>query len=235
MLSPSPAALFVWGLYCLRSAAGYDLYNDTLAKVSATQTAEDGTYTGLAAYDPTVLNVPALPANPVREMAVTIPSNPQGAGYQLSIPHKGNFLGFSIELSVAANVMGSSGELLKPTFLNYMDNIRARAKAGPVIRVGGNSQEGSTLFLEGLDAPTEKYKSSLDTPTATPVINYSDRLFWLMSNISSLIDAEWFFGLASNQTTVESRSTNMPLAAEHAQKILGSRLRGLAMGNEPDL
>ena len=56
-----------------------------------------------------------------------------------------------------------------------------------------------------------------------------------MSNISALVGAEWFFGLAFNETDVSSPTGNIPLAAEWAQKVLGSNLRGLGLGNEPDL
>jgi hypothetical protein len=236
---PSPAALFVWGLHLLASTANaYELYNDTGTAPTAVQTAADGTYTGLAAYDPLVLDVPPLPLNVTTAFTINVPVDPTASGYNLSIPQKGNFLGFSIELSVAANILGTNGQLIKPTFLNYLENIRYRAKAGPVCRVGGNSQEGSTLFVDGLEAekrPTDKFKSDLDTPTSTPVINYSINLFYLMANISSLVQAEWFFGLAFNDTSVSTQSPNIPLAVHHAQTILGDNLRGLAMGNEPDL
>jgi hypothetical protein len=104
-------------------------------------------------------------------------------GAELSIKQRGNFLGFSIELSVANTIsafrrassngrqlwpclrfksltrprpchapppVGSSATNLKVPFLNYLANIRTRAGQGAIVRVGGNSQEGSTLFLEGM-------------------------------------------------------------------------------------
>lgn len=47
-------------------------------------------------------------------------------------------------------------------FLNFMANIQNRAGAGPIIRVGGNSQEGSTIFVDGLEGGVamEKIKVS---------------------------------------------------------------------------
>jgi hypothetical protein len=56
-----------------------------------------------------------------------------------------------------------------------------------------------------------------------------------MANISSMVEIDWFFGLAFNESTVQERSSNVPLAVHWAQSILGARLRGLSLGNEPDL
>ncbi len=52
--------------------------------------------------------------------------------------------------SRAPPAVGSTPTNLKVPFLNYMANIRTRAGQGAIVRVGGNSQEGSTLFLDGL-------------------------------------------------------------------------------------
>ena len=82
-----------------------------------------------------------------------VPASPeaaQAANFEVGIPQRGNFLGFSIELSVADVIMGKNGEQLKPEFLNYLANIQVRAGQGPLIRVGGNTQEGSTIYANGL-------------------------------------------------------------------------------------
>lgn len=65
-------------------------------------TAAAATYTGSAAYDPTVLQPPPPPDPPV-------PSNQfvqlySGGMNGLSIPHTGAFFGFSIEMSVATHI-----------------------------------------------------------------------------------------------------------------------------------
>ena len=129
-----------------------------------TSTAADATYTGLPAYDPTVLTPPAPPQPPTTQIGVAIPGNADsamGLGMMLSIPQKGNFLGFSIELSIAPTLLGSSVGLLKPEFLNYAANIQVRAGMGPIIRVGGNTQDSSTLytqgFTDGLDIEKTKF------------------------------------------------------------------------------
>lgn len=45
--------------------------------------------------------------------------------------------------------MGKNPVNLKVPFLNYLANIRNRAGMGPLVRVGGNSQEASTLYSQG--------------------------------------------------------------------------------------
>jgi len=67
-----------------------------------TGTAAAATYTGSAAYDPTILQPPPPPVPPV-------PSNQfvqlfSGGMNGLSIPHTGAFLGFSIEMSVVTHI-----------------------------------------------------------------------------------------------------------------------------------
>ncbi|WVF70633.1 hypothetical protein IAT40_005426 [Kwoniella sp. CBS 6097] len=210
-----------------------------VADATSSASAPEGTYTGLAAYDPTVLTPPPAPETPVTSFSLSVPANSQAvfdAGLQLSIGQKGNFLGFSVELSVANTIMGSSATNLKVPFLNYMANIQNRAGVGALIRVGGNSQEGSTIFVEELPdgGILNKIKVS-DNPTETPIINYSVDLFYLMRNITSLVGVDWYFGLAFNQSDVESPTGNVPIAATWAQEILGENLLGLSVGNEPDL
>ncbi len=56
-----------------------------------------------------------------------------------------------------------------------------------------------------------------------------------MANVTSIVGTQWYFGLAFNQSDVDSQSPNIPLAAHYAQTILGDSLIGLQMGNEPDL
>ncbi|KIR52771.1 hypothetical protein I315_04634 [Cryptococcus gattii Ru294] len=214
------------------------LYTDT-TPTTTSSLAPDETYTGLAAYDPTRLTPPSPPSPAVTSLSLSIPSDGAGVasqGLSLSIPHKGNFLGFSIELSVATSLLGSSSSNLKVPFLNFMANIQNRAGAGPIIRVGGNSQEGSTIFVDGLEGGVamEKIKVSSGV-TDTPLINYSPELFYIMSNITSLVGAEWYFGLAFNESDVDAPTGNIPIAAHWAQEILGDSLLGLSVGNEPDL
>ncbi|WWC58858.1 uncharacterized protein I303_101403 [Kwoniella dejecticola CBS 10117] len=225
----------------LTSAQSLTVYTGGTAATTTTDTASaaSGTYTGLAAYDPTVLTPPPAPATPVTSYTLNLPANGQAvldAGMALSIPQKGNFLGFSVELSIANSLMGSSSTNMKVPFLNYMANIQNRAGVGPIIRVGGNSQEGSSLFVDGLQdgAVLDKIKVS-EGVTDTPLINYSLELFYLMANVTSLVGADWYFGLSFNESAVDSPTGNVPIAAKWAQDILGDSLLALSVGNEPDL
>ncbi|KAJ2984773.1 hypothetical protein NUW54_g10382 [Trametes sanguinea] len=58
----------------------------------------------------------------------------------LSIPQSGSFFGFSIEMSVANQLIGKNSTTLFVPFLNLMNIIAERAGAVH-IRVGGNTQE----------------------------------------------------------------------------------------------
>ncbi|WVQ82507.1 hypothetical protein IAT38_004636 [Cryptococcus sp. DSM 104549] len=221
-------------------ASGLTLYTGgTTYTATSTSYAAGESYTGLPAYDPTRLTAPSPPENPVTSYTLSLPATGDAvlaAGGALSIPQKGNFLGFSIELSVATSILGSAGGNLKVPFLNFMANIQNRAGAGALVRVGGNSQEGSTIFVDGLDdgLAMEKIKVSSGV-TDTPIINYSTELFHIMANITSLVGIDWYFGLAFNETDVTDPTGNIPIAASKAQEILGESLLGLSVGNEPDL
>ena len=56
-----------------------------------------------------------------------------------------------------------------------------------------------------------------------------------MSNISAVVDVDWYFGLPFNQSAVDNKIPNIWEIAQAAQAILGNNLLGLQMGNEPDL
>ncbi|KAK4683856.1 hypothetical protein P7C73_g6361, partial [Tremellales sp. Uapishka_1] len=238
-LSPTTLPLFLLSAILLFLPASALTVYTGAPTTTSTASAASGSYTGLAAYDPTVLTPPSPPSPAETAYALSLPSSGAAvadAGLLLSIKQKGNFLGFSIELSVADVVMGKTPTTLKPTFLNYMANIQTRAGAGPIIRVGGNTQEDSSIWVDGTETGTEieKIQTSTDV-TSTPIINYSPELLYTMANITALVGAEWFFGLSFNQTEVDTPTGNVPIAATYAQKILGDSLRGLALGNEPDL
>lgn len=117
---------------------------------SATAAGPGGFTTNLPAYDTTRLTGPAPISPPLNSYSLGIPSTDILAGPRpLSKPIRGNLLGFSVELSVADSILGTTGEVLKPQFLNYLANIQQRSGVGPQVRVGGNSQEGSSIFVEG--------------------------------------------------------------------------------------
>lgn len=88
--------------------ASVTLYNTpgqaALGQVTSTTSAAAADYTGagLGAYDPTVLQPPAVP-NPLPSMNFNIQLLSSGTS-GMSIKQEGNFYGFSIEFSVITQV-----------------------------------------------------------------------------------------------------------------------------------
>ncbi|KAH7927999.1 glycoside hydrolase family 79 protein [Leucogyrophana mollusca] len=202
------------------------------ADSSATSTGAGATYTGAAAYDPTVLTPPALP-NPMPNLQPTVQlssSSSNIGGLSLSIPQIGAFYGFSIEVSVVTQVLGLNSSFLLPVFLNLMANIKERAGAVHV-RVGGNTQEYATVVPSLSDGKAmEKDKNSINNPTETPTLYLTPEIFYMLGNISSLVNVNWYLGIPFNDTS------NFRLQiAEISEAVLGDHLLGLQVGNEPDL
>ncbi|KAK7447749.1 hypothetical protein VKT23_014007 [Stygiomarasmius scandens] len=196
------------------------------ATSTQTNTAAAANYTGSAAYNPTVLQPPALP-NPMPVLQFDIQL--QGAPSGVSIPQEGSFMGFSIEMSVVNQVLGRNSTHLQVPFLNLMSNIIKRA--GSVhVRVGGNTQE----FAEMVDSLPDgrilqKELDNTSNPTQTPPLDYTPDLLYMMRNISDLVNVRWYLGVPFNDTNWRLQ------IAERGQEILGEYLIGLQTGNEPDL
>ncbi|EIN05136.1 hypothetical protein PUNSTDRAFT_107422 [Punctularia strigosozonata HHB-11173 SS5] len=198
----------------------------------ATTTASGATasYTGAAAYDPTVLNPPPIP-DPLPSMSFGIQlQSSSDAVSGLSIKQNGGFMGFSIEFSVINQVLGKNSSYLQIPFLNLMSNIRQRA--GHVrIRVGGNTQETATLVDSLADGKIlEKDEDNLTNPTDTPPLVFTPDVLYMLNNISALVNTKWYLGVPFNDTT------NLRLSiVQVGEAVLGDNLLGLQVGNEPDL
>ncbi|KAG6857115.1 hypothetical protein H0H87_009242 [Tephrocybe sp. NHM501043] len=165
----------------------------------------------LAAYDETIL----IPPAPPQEQALGFTLNLAATNVSvpnLSIMQHGSFYGFSIEMSV----------------LTQLSQIQQRS-GGVHIRMGGNTQDFAYYVDSIPDGhATSKEKSDPKNPTLTPAVLYSDELFYLAKNISSLVNVRWYMGIPFNDTNWRL------VIAEKAQSILGDHLIGLQAGNEPD-
>ncbi|CAE6436327.1 unnamed protein product [Rhizoctonia solani] len=196
---------------------------------TTTTSADAASYTGSAAYDPTVLAPPAPPAQFNRDFVVVVG---QGDPPGLSIPIPGSYLGFSIELSVANRAIGVNSSVLAVPFLNHIVNIANRAGAVRV-RVGGNTQERAILRPEGFPEGEMLIKTSIGaTTTSTPHVEFSPELIKMLANIAALVKTEIYLGL--NFMDISDTSNQVAFAAM-AEEMLGSNLHGIALGNEPDL
>ncbi|KAF8949995.1 glycoside hydrolase family 79 protein [Flammula alnicola] len=198
--------------------------------LAQTASAASATTTTAAAYDETQLQPPAIPS-PKPATAYTLQLQRDATGVNgLSIPHVGvGFWGFSIEMSVISQVLGKNSSLLQVPFLNLMANLQERS-GGVIIRLGGNTQEFAALVDSIPNGHTfAKTDSGSTQTTKTPAVLYTLDMFYMASNISSMLNVKWFFGIPFND------STNWRLAiAENAQSILGDNLLALQAGNEPD-
>ncbi|KAJ7471486.1 glycoside hydrolase family 79 protein [Mycena galericulata] len=223
-----------YALQCLPAAwASITVYNqepfgDTLKTMSsASNSAAAATYTGAAAYDPTVLVAPPVPnPAPPTNFFQQLSSAPVPG---LSIPQAGYFFGFSVEFSVINQVMGSNSTRLQVPFLNLISNVQARG--GSVrVRVGGNTQDSATLFSSLPDGKMmEKEAQNTTDATHTPALLYTTDALYMLANISALVNVEWYLGIPLNDTS------NLRLGiAEAGEAILGNRLLGFQVGNEPD-
>ncbi|KAF8324445.1 uncharacterized protein EI90DRAFT_2934654 [Cantharellus anzutake] len=150
----------------------------------------------------------------------------------LSQKQSGTLTGFSIELSIANQLLGRNSSLINVPFLNYLQGIRSRAGAGPVVRVGGNSQESTEIFLETFQPHHEFLNKTVIPGTITPEVNIALDLFYAMSNISTFVDVQWYAGLPFAAPLNLSGIATM---TAYAEQVLGDNLIALQLGNEPDL
>ncbi|KAI0073210.1 hypothetical protein K474DRAFT_1666888 [Panus rudis PR-1116 ss-1] len=197
---------------------------------TSTTSAGPSAYTGYAAFNPTVLAVPAVPQPPPpTQFGIQLLNSAQNV-QGLSIKQSGAFLGFSIEMSVVNQVIGINSSFIQPIFLNLMSLVAQRA--GQVnIRVGGNTQDFAVMVDSLADGSAiEKDKTDTSNPTDTPTLFFTAEIIYMLSNVSSLVNTKWYLGIPMNDTT------NLRLQiAEAAESILGDNLLGLQLGNEPDL
>ncbi|KAH8979522.1 hypothetical protein EDB83DRAFT_2537237 [Lactarius deliciosus] len=180
-------------------------YTNTAAAAAAS-------YTGAAAYDPTILNPPAVP-NPPIPTQVPVQLTSTGGIPNLSIPQNGGFFGFSIEMSVSNQVCddlsGKNSSYLQVPFLNLMANLVERV-GWVQVRVGGNSQENAEL-VESLPNGRMLAKDTNNT-----------------SNPTASRTPTGTIGIPFLNTTPFSLEI-----VENGQQILGDYLLGFQAGNEP--
>ncbi|THH18224.1 hypothetical protein EW146_g2709 [Bondarzewia mesenterica] len=192
-----------------------------------TASAAAASYTGAAAYNPTILTAPAVP-NPAPNTSFGIELTSGGIN-GLSIKQSGAFYGFSIEMSVANQVLGRNSSFIQVPFLNLLANIVERA-GWVQVRVGGNTQE-SAMLVDSLPNGTilAKDYSKVTGTTQTPPLEYTRDLMYMMNNVSSLVNARWYLGIPFFNTTPFSLDI-----VGASQQILGDRLLAFQAGNEPD-
>ncbi|KAG8940870.1 hypothetical protein FRC04_004980 [Tulasnella sp. 424] len=201
----------------------------TVYTATSTSTADLSLYT-VASNDQTVLQPPTPPTG---QAATVVAQLYDGGMTGMGNPVNGGFLGFSVELSVAAMLMGSNATVLRPEFLNYCAILESRG-GSVTVRVGGNTQDKAILEVNGNPSgkTIDKYKGTDASPTETPDVHFTLDIFYAMASISKLVKANWFFGIPFIAVDADG---NAGLVVQYAKQILGSTLLGLQLANEPDL
>ncbi|KAJ7691770.1 glycoside hydrolase family 79 protein [Mycena rosella] len=224
--------LFVfWSLWILDVAtASITVYGQIPMGVTSALSA---TATVAAAYNTTVLNPPEVPdPGPATSFTLSIPSANTSVT-KLSIPIKGTFYGFSVEMSVITQLFGKNSSYVQVPLLNLLANIQERAGAVHV-RIGGNTQEYA-YYVPTLDEGRAISKEKADTqnPTETPAVIYTMDLFYLLSNISSFVNVKWYIGkfeLFSIRVPFNDTSDFRLQIVEYSEAVLGDNLLGVQVG-----
>ncbi|PSR75048.1 hypothetical protein PHLCEN_2v9378 [Hermanssonia centrifuga] len=141
-----------------------------------------------------------------------------------------NFYGISLELSFINYYFGNDTSSIPQPVLNYLSALHNRTDGRPVrLRLGGNSMDSSTYI------PDQQQIIEFTDPTANvndQPVSYGSVLFDVMKATSDTIGGvDWLIGLSLR----DPNSTNTPLVAGDAQKVLGDDLDAFLLGNEPDL
>ncbi|KAE8224259.1 hypothetical protein CF319_g2837 [Tilletia indica] len=158
-----------------------------------------------------------------------------GNGTIASIPLPPNFLGISVELSVATDIFGAQLSNLYAPFLNYVASITERLplKMGPRIRVGGNTQDRAT-YNASASAPIVKDSALQFNPLTgapiTPDIQVSTKMFDILQAIGKSLRIQWIYGVNMGEPQADYTK---PMVKD-VVKTLGDQLQMLLVGNEPD-
>lgn len=218
-----------WAI-CIQSVLAVTIYGQTPLGFTQSASGAASSYTGLPAYNTTILTPPVIsPAPSPYSLQLT---NNVSAVKGVSIPVKGSFYGFSIEFSVVNQIVGKNSSVLHVPFLNLMSTLANRG--GEVhVRVGGNTQDYAVLVdtlpqANGSDALKLPVNNS--NITSTPTILYTNDLLYTLNNVSNLVPVKWYLGIPLNDTS----NLRLQIVTE-GERILGTNLLGLQVGNEPDL
>ncbi|KAH8828847.1 glycoside hydrolase family 79 protein [Flagelloscypha sp. PMI_526] len=179
------------------------------------------------AHNTTRLTPPGLP-NPMPATNYFIQLQTGGTpGASMQLPSA--WIGFSIEMSVANQVLGHNSTLIQVPFLNLMQHIVQRS-GGVNVRVGGNTQDYASLIPDLGDGRILEKDTAFITanPTQTPPLLLSWDMLYLMANISTFTNVRWYLGIPFNDTNFRLD------IVDQGERILGDHLLGFQAGNEPD-
>ncbi|PWN47256.1 hypothetical protein IE53DRAFT_371609 [Violaceomyces palustris] len=187
---------------------------------------------------------PPAPPNETAQPLPPVPSGNESIGSTtldtsqpsifFSIPVPSTFLGVSIELSVADEIIGRELDNVNVAFLNYMAAVAMRAGAGPVIRIGGNTQDTAVYNNTPVGSVLRKTTPHGYDPVTgapyTPRIEFNELLFDIVADAADMLGSEIIFGV----NMVDLDADFSPRMVSDLADALGDRLLMLLVGNEPD-
>ncbi|KAF7360487.1 hypothetical protein MVEN_00779400 [Mycena venus] len=177
--NPTMLLFSLWSLFILDVAtASVTVYGQIPLGITS---AASPTATVAAAYNDTVLQPPPVPdPAPATSFTLTLQSVNTSVSSGLSIPIKGTFFGFSVEMSVITQLFGTNSSFVQVPLLNLLANIQERAGAVHV-RIGGNTQEFA-YYVPTLpeNRAISKEKADTNNPVCVPFNDTSDFRFQIV-------------------------------------------------------
>ena len=219
--------------------AGYSLAQQVPLQIippPATPTDINASGPPVPAPNDTAYPVPGPPAQAIGTINLSFTVGTPDLPVYPSIPLKGNFLGLSIELSVVDEILGKTPEKINVPFLNYMAAVAARAGMGPMIRIGGNTQDTAIYNDTSTTATAMIVKVSdhgfnpENGAPITPSIEYNDLVFQVMQGLAEKINSHYIWGLNMVNYTA---SFTEPMV-KTLNSYVADQVELILVGNEPD-
>lgn len=124
--------------------------------------------------------------------------------------------------------VGQSNDSLRIPFLNYLASQQSRARKPLIVRIGGNTQDSSSIDLaQNKSIVKSRPPGAPNSYTGTPDVSFGPSLLATMKAVGDTVPVRWIFGL---QLKNVSQDANDRLVAEQAEAILGDQLLSLQIG-----
>ncbi|KDN41240.1 glycoside hydrolase family 79 protein [Tilletiaria anomala UBC 951] len=201
----------------------------------ATPTSANATGPPIPALDSTAYPVPSPPSAAIGTTQLNLAYGQGDAPIYPGIPVLGNFLGLSIELSVVDEIIGKTSQKLNISFLNYISALATRSGMGPILRIGGNTQDTaiynatSTVSTDMIVKVSDHGYTDKGVPV-TPSIEYNDLVFQAMQSLAQKLNTHFVWGL----NMVNHTASFTELMVKTLNRYISDHVDLILVGNEPD-